>query len=156
MRLKFPFVRLSKQSFFIRIPVVESALGMELVLNLVWVALAICMVCLWLRFAPRSSAGRRTQLAALGVLLLILLPAISITDDLLAAQNTAEVDNCLRRAHEFTFPHSIFSSVAASPLSAFAGLSFGVSHKAAPGGLSTPLVQPPALFSVQDRAPPSA
>jgi hypothetical protein len=114
------------------------------------------MVCLWLRFAPRSTTGRRMQIAALSVLILMLLPAISITDDLLAAQNTAEVDNCLRRAHEFTFPHSIFSAVAASPLPAFSGLSFGDSHLAAPGGLSTQPVLSPALFSVQDRAPPSA
>ena len=129
---------------------------MEITLNLAWALLTIWMVCMWLRFAPRGITGRRTQFTALAVLILILLPAISITDDLLAARNPAEVDCCARRDHEFTSARSLLPTVAAPPPAAFAGLSFNVPVEAAPGDYVSPSVRPPALATVQNRPPPAA
>ena len=48
-----------------------------------------------------------SQFVAMALVILILLPAISMTDDLIAAQNPAEVDCCARRDHDFSSPHSI-------------------------------------------------
>lgn len=68
---------------------------MEILLNLAWAALAVAMVCAWLHLEDGSD--RRRQSIAILVLIAILLPAISISDDLLAMQNATETDTCQRR-----------------------------------------------------------
>src|SRR5271165_4058347 len=118
--------------------VVESALTMELTLNLAWALVAAVMVCLWSRFAARSGVDRRLQFVALAVLLLILFPVVSVSDDLQAAQNPAEADCLVRRDHACSTPHSILPHVAAMPLPSFTGLSFGILRWVASG---TPLVR---------------
>ena len=55
-----------------------------------------------------GASDRRIQMVALAVVILILLPAISMTDDLVAAQNPAEIDCCAGRHHDHAAsPHSI-------------------------------------------------
>jgi hypothetical protein len=129
---------------------------MELALNLAWVLLTLAMAWFWLRFAPRDASSRRVQMVALAVLVIILLPAISMTDDLLAAQNPAEVDSCLRRDHEYFNPHSIHPAVATLPPLIFAGLSFGILRVSAPGVPPSPAIDSPALAAIQNRPPPAA
>ena len=77
---------------------------MELLLNLTGVLVAIGLIVLWLRIAPAPENGpkRTTQLVALALLILILFPVISVTDDLIAAQNPAETDSLQRRGPEFS------------------------------------------------------
>jgi hypothetical protein len=131
---------------------------MELALNLAWFLLALAMVYAWLRQAPRDASARRGQMVALGLLLMILLPAISMTDDLMAAQNPAEVDIlcCVRRDHDYPSPHAVFPVVPALPTLAFAGAPFGHMHLAAPGIVPAPVFDPPALAPIQNRPPPAA
>ena len=139
------------------IPNVELALGMELTLNLGWALVAMWMLCAWVRKAPRKATDRRIQMVALAVVILILLPAISMTDDLLAAQNPAEIDCCARRDHDHgTCPHSIIPAAAALPLPGFTGLSLAFMGMAAPGNLLSPLVENPSLAPIQNRPPPAA
>jgi hypothetical protein len=134
----------------------EPGLNMELFLNLAWGLSAIVIVCLWFRYGHRAEAVRRTQIVALAVLILILFPVISVTDDLLAIQNPAEVDSSLRRSHVVSNTHSIFPSVAALPLPAFAELPFAFLQVVAPGHLPAPVVDHPGLRSIQNRPPPVA
>jgi hypothetical protein len=129
---------------------------MELVLNLAWALLAAIMVCLWTRFAPRNGANRRMQFVALAVLLLILFPVVSVTDDLQAAQNPAEADCLVRRDHACSTAHSILPHVAALPPPIFDGLSFGVRRIAAPGASLVRVSDHPALGPIQNRPPPVA
>lgn len=75
---------------------------METLLNLVWLALSVAISGLWL--LRRMSSNRRessisikTQLVSLAVILLILLPVISLTDDLQASLAPAEVEHACRR-----------------------------------------------------------
>jgi hypothetical protein len=138
------------------IPHVELALGMELTLNLGWVLVAVWMLCAWLRVAPHAAKQRRAQFVALAVVILILLPAISMTDDLMAAQNPAEVDCCVRRDHGCTSTHSIVPVATALPLLGFSGLSFGFLKVGPPGHLTIPLVENPSLVSIENRPPPVA
>src|SRR5579863_7791331 len=119
---------------------VESGVRMELILNLAWALSAIGIVCLWLRFGHHANAGRRTQIVALAVLILILFPVISVTDDLQAVQNPAEVDACLRRCHVIANPHCIFPAVAALPLPDFDAPSIGFLQLIAPGHILAPVV----------------
>jgi hypothetical protein len=133
---------------------------MELALNLAWVLLATLMFCLWLQDTPRIGSDRRIpdrrmQLMALAVLILILFPVISVTDDLLAAQNPAEADSCLRRDHVVSCAHSIFPAAAAPPQPALAELSFGFLRFVAPRNFPAPIVDHPALTSIQNRPPPA-
>jgi hypothetical protein len=97
------------------------------------------------------------QAVALAVVILILLPAISMTDDLVAAQNPAEIDCCARRNHDHAAcPHSIIPAVAALPLPGFAGVSLAFVGMAEPSNLPSPFVENPSLASIQNRPPPAA
>jgi hypothetical protein len=129
---------------------------MELFLNLAWALVSLCMVCLWLRFAPRTGPDRRIQLVALAMVILILLPAISMTDDLQAARNPAEIDTCLRRDHEWSSPHSMVPAVALLPLLLFASLDFRVRRAALPGRQAVAAPVNPFLAPIEDRPPPAA
>jgi hypothetical protein len=74
----------------------------EFFLNFVWVALSLSMIVAWSvgPFSPtrvsRSDWGR--QVVALGILLIVLLPVVSLTDDLQSWTAPAEVEHGLRRA----------------------------------------------------------
>jgi hypothetical protein len=129
---------------------------MELTLNLGWALVAVWMVCAWLRVAPRSARERRTQFVALAVVILILLPAISMTDDLMAAQNPAEVDSAVRRDSVCTSPHSIVPVTGALPLPAFPGLVSGIFRAMAPRYVPRAWVKNSSLTSIENRPPPAA
>jgi hypothetical protein len=129
---------------------------MELFLNLAWIGLAALTFCLWLRFAPDAGANRRIQFVALAVLLLIVFPVISVTDDIQAFQNPAETDCCQRRDHACSAPHSILPHGPALIVPALAELPFGFLPVAAPGALQTPVFHHPALAPIQNRPPPAA
>lgn len=132
---------------------------MEMTLNLAWAALAVWMLWAWVRYAPREGApGRvdwRVQLVALGLVILILLPAISLTDDLTAARNPAEVDTCLRRDHDWLHPHLLLPAAEALVIPLFAGLSLGAVElisRIAPLVATTDA----ALNPIENRPPPAA
>ncbi len=129
---------------------------MEIILNLVWALLATLMFWLWMRHAPCECLSRRTQLVALVVVILVLLPVISVTDDLQALQNPAELDCCARRHQAVSCPHSIFPAVAILLPPVLAELSFSFQRMAEPGNLPAPMVKIPALASIQNRPPPAA
>ncbi len=129
---------------------------MELFLNFAWLLLAAGMFALWLRSDPVKGADRRLQFVSLLMLILILLPAISMTDDLVAAQNPAEADSCLRRDHGYLHPHSIIPAVAALLLPSFRGLSLRPLFLLAVGSHPAPACDSPALAAIQNRPPPAA
>jgi hypothetical protein len=134
---------------------------MELLLNLVWLTLCLAILCQWRRFAPGDGASRRVQWAAVAMLIVILFPVISVTDDLEAAQNPAEVESVMRRDHSAT----AHSQVAPSqtnlfsgtwmPATGFEALSFGMARILAPRqGLAFIQINP-ALAAIENRPPPA-
>jgi len=129
---------------------------MELFLNLAGVLVALAMVCLWLRFAPREGFDRRTQLVSLALLILILFPVISVTDDLLAAQNPAETDSLVRRDHLVSSARSMFPVAATLPTILIADQPSCCLRLNAPGTLEAPVVTPPAMAPIENRPPPIA
>jgi hypothetical protein len=109
---------------------------MELILNLAWVLLAALMFGFWLRFARKAGPqwqgqNPRMQFVALAMVLLLLFPVISVTDDLQAVQNPAETDSSMRRDHVAGNQQSIFPAVAALPLPVRAEISLGILRIAA-------------------------
>ena len=137
-------------------PHVELAGEMELTLNLGWVLLALWMLGAWLRIAPKAHRGRRAQLVALSVVILILLPAISMTDDLIAAQNPAELDCCARRDYDCLHAHASVLTSSARPEPAFGCQAAGVVQLLPRDLQANPLAKIPALASIRNRPPPSA
>ncbi|HEY1984087.1 MAG TPA: hypothetical protein VGG85_01690 [Terracidiphilus sp.] len=129
---------------------------MELLLNLAWLSVAATMVSLWLRsdFGGRADRGR--QLIAIVVLIAILFPVISVSDDLLAIQNASEVDNILRRDHlvpSDIHPVQPILTVPAQLL--FAALGVGFSRFVTQGYLPVPKPVHPGLASIDNRPPPA-
>jgi hypothetical protein len=129
---------------------------MELTLNLVWVVLVTLMLWLWMHHAPREGASRRTQIVALAVIVLILFPVVSVTDDLMAVQNPAETESCQRRSQMCSDGCSTHSAVAVLALPAFVEPPPGSICIAMLSDLPVPLVAVPAVVSIQNRPPPAA
>ena len=129
---------------------------MELVLNLVWAVLAVAIVRLWLNHAPIEAADRRTGWAALFLLLLILFPVISVTDDLQAMQNPAEAETALRKVQSAVNPYTICPATAALPESVVAAVDLVVLPIAIATHPPLSASDDPALAPIQIRPPPVA
>ena len=130
---------------------------MELFLNLAWVAVAAALVCLWLRGDAADDPDRSRQLIAIAVLIAILFPVISVSDDLLAVQNAAEADNYLRRDHLVPSHTPAVQPVLTilAPV-IFAGLGFGFLRFVAPSLLPVKKPDRPELAGIDNRPPPAA
>jgi hypothetical protein len=101
----------------------------ELFLNLLWFSVSVSVVVLWTR-AIRLGHTRInwSTLAALALLLLLLLPVISMTDDLVAMAAPLEDEHPVRRGempllHLDQIPAASFDAIAIAALLLF-GLAF--------------------------------
>ena len=135
---------------------IESKAGMELFLNLAWVLVTAAMAVLWLRFGLREGIDRRTQAVALVVLILILFPVISVSDDLFSLQNPAEADCCLRRDDIVPVAHFTFPAIADLTLPLIADLPPGVLRPAVRRDEAVLFEDHPALAAIDNRPPPAA
>ncbi|HTJ31219.1 MAG TPA: hypothetical protein VL346_12000 [Acidobacteriaceae bacterium] len=70
---------------------------MEIVLNLAWALCSIGLIGYWWRSRASNPRPLAAQLFALGMVVLLLLPVISLSDDLLAMQGAFEADRSVRR-----------------------------------------------------------
>ena len=85
-----------------------------MLLNFAWAGLALLIVAFWLRLGPPSASDRRRQLIAILVLIAILFPVISVSDDLMAVQSATEQDSLQRRdylAPSSTHPVLLFAAI---------------------------------------------
>jgi hypothetical protein len=128
---------------------------MEWILNFAWIAMAALMLMLWMSHAPQMGACRRTQLVALAVVILIMFPVISVTDDLLAAQITAETDGSQRKDHVGAPPHYAPHTTTNLILPVYMQLSDTLRF-AKRINLASQLIVNPAKHSVLTRPPPFA
>lgn len=133
---------------------------MEVLLNIVWLALCNLALCYWLRRWQHGNERRSmaVQLATLACVLVLLFPVISATDDLYASQVPFETTNTQKS-----------SRTASSGKSSFHQLNHHTPHSALPDTFSLSahvclgvvadcdaLAFCPALIAgpQQDRAPP--
>jgi hypothetical protein len=128
----------------------------EIFLNLAWIVMAAVMMGLWLHHSPSTGRVRRIQFVAVAMLILILFPIISVSDDLQTAQNLAEEDVYLRRVLTAACPHSAFPAVATLPQSVKIEIAFVYLHFHGFGHFEEPTLDNPALSSIQNRPPPAA
>ena len=129
---------------------------MELFLNLVWALVTLAMGGLWLRYGLREGSPRRMQLLSLAVLLLLLFPVISVSDDLLALQNAAEVDSCLKRDKAIAAAHAVLPAVAGPADAVACAAPLGKPRWAAADDRAVPAAASPCLTAIENRPPPAA
>lgn len=127
---------------------------MEITLNLVWTMIAVACVCLWFRFEARTGAERRLSAIALVLLIIVLFPVISVSDDLWAMQNPAETDSCQRRDHDISCHHCIIPFVAFLTASLFDEPQSALEPPRTPIASQRISVQDPAVSQIQNRPPP--
>jgi hypothetical protein len=128
----------------------------EIFLNLAWAVLAVTLVALWLRTGSTTGQSRRSQIIAIAVLIAILFPVISVSDDLMAAQNPAETDNCQRRDHLVSGGAHALLATATEPPPILTGVVFGFLQYVSPGQFAPRAADLPALTSISNRPPPEA
>lgn len=131
---------------------------MELFLNLAGVCVALALVCLWLRMTTSAQGGRTglgVQLVALALLILILFPVISVTDDLLAAENPAETDSIQRRDHAVFSLQAAVSQIACCAVPFVAVIPASTWSRFVPPALQASLPAGPFLGSIENRPPPT-
>jgi hypothetical protein len=128
----------------------------EIFLNFAWAILAFTLVILWLRVGCRLCQNRRSQIIAIAVLIAILFPVISVSDDLMAAQNPAETDNCQRRDHLAPGSAHLLQLAAVAPPSICTGAAFGLVQYVPPGKRLLRVVARPELTPIANRPPPVA
>jgi hypothetical protein len=83
---------------------------MEILLNLAWAVGSLALIWIWLRGTASNPAPRRTQILALAMVVILLLPVISLSDDLMAMQGPAETDSSLRKAQHPADSHPVPAS----------------------------------------------
>jgi hypothetical protein len=129
---------------------------MELILNLAWGLLALASVCLWARVESRRGAERRRPVIALLMLIVILFPIISVSDDLWSIQNPAETDTVHRRDQLASPPPSIFPALAALCESVVAEMRFGFLNSSPPVIAEIRALTDPVPVKMLNRPPPAA
>jgi hypothetical protein len=129
---------------------------MELALNLAWMAMSALLLWLWTRHATKSGASRRTQFCALAILILIIFPVISVTDDLMAAQSPAELSCTQRRDLARSDAHPLLHTVTALDSTSCLELPFGAMQSIALGCLPAPAARAAVTHAIDNRPPPIA
>jgi hypothetical protein len=69
----------------------------EIILNLAWALCSVGLIGFWWRSHAANPKPIRVQLFALAMVVLLLLPVISVSDDLLSMQGAFETDSSVRR-----------------------------------------------------------
>lgn len=127
---------------------------MELFLNSVGALVAAVTVCLWLKFGQRTPEHRRLSLIGLVMLVAILFPVISVSDDLWSIQNPAETDTLQRRDHRDSGAHADLTLMTALPVEAGFQLPFESRRLDRSHWLRFPAIANPVLNSIDNRPPP--
>ena len=130
-------------------------MGMEVFLNCTWALVALLLIEMRRRTETRTGAHRRNSLVALAMLLVILFPVISVTDDLWSIQYPAETDTALRRNHLDSGSYNALTAIALPAPEFQADIEFSwigsiVTHR------STPRPDNPLDSAIRNRPPPSA
>jgi hypothetical protein len=87
--------------------------AVELALNLAWMLLSLTII-LWFTMNDRNWSGRDRVRAviALGLVVMILLPVISMTDDLLATRFPAEIEQIQTQHKKVALAHALLEPFA--------------------------------------------
>jgi hypothetical protein len=128
---------------------------MESLFNLVWALVVTASVCFWLKSGHRSCRVGHSSLLGLAMLMVILFPVISVSDDLWSLQNPAETDSCHRRDQSGGISHTHFPAAAALPEPNYSEQNFGFSLLDIPGRAELSSTVNSAIGFIENRPPPA-
>lgn len=128
---------------------------MELFLNTAWAFLALAGVGLWVRYGRKERGKWCFALTALTMLIVLIFPVISVSDDLYAIQNQAETDS-LGRRHEMHAAPPVLLATGALPEAAFAGILMRNEYRGSVPLQLLPSAGPRVDDALQNRPPPAA
>ncbi len=134
----------------------DRKLRVEMFLNFAWLVLAVTLVVLRLYMGCRMDQSRRSQMIAIAILIAILFPAISVSDDLMAIQNPAEIDNGQRRDHLASADAHLQITTSVLPTPFVHGVVLGLIQYVSPGKLVSRAIARTPLTSIANRPPPAA
>jgi hypothetical protein len=127
---------------------------MESLFNIVWALVATASVYFWLKRGRRTSKGGHFSLVGLTMLVVILFPVISVSDDLWSLQNPAETDTCQRRDHVAGCSQTHFPATAALPEPTRTELKFWFRRLDIPRLAELTATGNPAFGYIENRPPP--
>ncbi len=130
-------------------------MGTEPLFNLVWALVATASVCFWFKRGRRTPKGGHSSLVGLAMLVVMLFPVISVSDDLWSLQNPAERDTCQRRDHSDGHSQKHFPATAALPEPVGAELNFEFRRLDMPRLAELTAATNPAFGFIESRPPPS-
>lgn len=133
----------------------ESLLDMEPVFNLVWALVAIAGVGFWFMHRRRKPGTDHSSAIGLALLVVILFPVISVSDDLWLLQNPTETDSFHRRDYSGGAPHFQPTSVSSLPETFGSELILSSWWIGTADLAASPTVDNPALRPVENRPPPA-
>jgi hypothetical protein len=135
---------------------------LELLFNLLWITLSVALFGMWLRGQLQWADGSlrpsaQMQIAALAVLIIVLLPVVSLTDDLQACTAPAEAEHLVRRdLHDSSIEHIDASSIIIAVLFSFQNASGLTTLSHLPTSLKIGAPRENLLSIVGIRPPPHA
>ena len=128
---------------------------MEALLNSIWALVAFATLCLWLRLDCRDQGERRRSLVALCLLVVILFPVISVSDDIWSMQNPAEESGLQRKDRLTGVPQAAPTLLAVLPMFAVPQQAMVVLGFCEPVLRSKSRIAVPAVDSIETRPPPA-
>jgi hypothetical protein len=128
---------------------------MEYVFNLVWALAATASVYFWLKSGQRSPRAGHSPLVGLAMLVVILFPVISVSDDLWSLQNPVEINTCHRRDQCGGVNHTHFPAPAALPEAVYAEQNSEFWLQAIPQLIESHASSNPAFGFIENRPPPA-
>lgn len=141
----------------------NSTIIVEVLSNLIWLVVAVVLIACWLVGLRQKSARSLLpaiglQLVAVALLAVILLPVISVSDDLQAANTPAEVEHVSRRCDLQPSPDQPLHSLPAALALLVAGMTLPGQQKMEFQAWTEPPVRPVRghVRALATRPPPAA
>ena len=128
---------------------------MELFFNFAWAFVAMASVFLWAKYGRRALRCGHSPLIGLSMLVVLLFPAISMSDDLWSLRHPAETDICQRREHRDSASLAQFQIPAVLPNPIGLELNFQFGRIDQPRRVESAAVAAPALGPLANRPPPA-
>lgn len=128
---------------------------MELFFNFAWAFVALASVFLWTKQGRRTLRCGHSPLIGLAMLVVLLFPVISVSDDLWSLRHPAETDVCQRRDHRDGSSYNQFQIPAALPEPIGTKPDFQSGRLGEPRRMESVAIAAPPLGPLANRPPPA-
>lgn len=128
---------------------------MELFFNFAWAFVALASVFLWTKQGRHTLRYGHSPVVGLAMLVVLLFPVISVSDDLWSLRHPAETEVCQRRDHRDGTSYSQFQIPIALPEPIGVELNFQSRCLGEPRHMESVALAAPPLGPLANRPPPA-